>query len=170
MDIKYLVEWIQENAIIEHIFQSKMSDMHPELIKRSKAILRLLASEKCLTTAHLDIIWKAANTQHVEPGKTLFCVITIHLRCISQIYFQHTKNTAVYETLGAICSNFPPEHQLHLLELIYSIPFADYTPRTITLITQLQNSYTTHPAHTEIKVRAKPFTLLINVNNVELIC
>ncbi len=48
MDSKYLLAWIQENQIIERLFQSKLSDMHPELIKRSKNLLKFMASEKFL--------------------------------------------------------------------------------------------------------------------------
>jgi hypothetical protein len=126
MDSKYLLGWIQEHQIIERLFQSKLSDMHPELIKRSKTLLRFMASEKFLNQAHLDMMWKATATQHAEP--------------------------AVYDVLGAISSNLSPEHQNYLLQLIYSIPFAEYSSRTINLIAQFQNTYSTYPSSTEIKV------------------
>lgn len=73
-------------------------------------------------------MWKATATQHAEP--------------------------AVYEVLGAISSNLSPEHQNYLLQLIHSIPFAEYSPRTINLIAQFQNTYSSYPSSTEIKVRA----------------
>ncbi|ELR25257.1 uncharacterized protein ACA1_290210 [Acanthamoeba castellanii str. Neff] len=127
MDSKYLLAWIQENQIIERLFQSKLSDMHPELIKRSKNLLKFMASEKFLNQGHLDMMWKATATQHAEP--------------------------AVYEVLGAISSNLSPEHQNYLLQLIHSIPFAEYSPRTINLIAQFQNTYSSYPSSTEIKLR-----------------
>jgi hypothetical protein len=53
MDSKFLLGWIQENQIIERLFQSKLSDMHPELIKRSKNLLKFMASEKFLNQVRL---------------------------------------------------------------------------------------------------------------------
>jgi hypothetical protein len=72
------------------------------------------------------MMWKATATQHAEP--------------------------AVYEVLGAISSTLSPEHQNYLLQLIHSIPFAEYSPRTISLIAQFQNTYSSYPSSTEIRV------------------
>jgi hypothetical protein len=55
MDSKFLLGWIQENQIIERLFQSKLSDMHPELIKRSKNLLKFMASEKFLNQVRLKL-------------------------------------------------------------------------------------------------------------------
>lgn len=72
-------------------------------------------------------MWKATSAQHAEP--------------------------AVYEVLGSISTNLSSEYQNYLLQLIYSIPFVEYTSRTINLIAQLQNNYSTYPSSTEVKVR-----------------
>lgn len=69
----YLVDWIKEKKLIEYVFGESG---HPELIKRSKPILRLLAIKEELTDTHLDIMWNAS----------IVCFYLIHSLCVLRPY------------------------------------------------------------------------------------
>ncbi|KAL6077589.1 USP domain-containing protein [Balamuthia mandrillaris] len=125
LESSYLIEWLRSNKIIEDLL-SVASDTHPELIKRCKTILRFLASENSLSEEYLDMIWNARNLNHDSLVE------------------------AVYVLLGSILSSLSLEQLTYLLKKIQDIPFAEFTPRIITLISQFQD-YTIN--FTEIKLR-----------------
>jgi len=72
----------------------------------------------------------------------------------------HHVESVIYDLLGSITTNLLPECQNYLLQLIYSIPFAEYTPNTINLIAQMQNAYPTNPSSIETKVKKNRFSLI----------
>lgn len=49
-----------EHEIVEYLFGEQT---HPEILKRSDSILNLLATNDCLTTGHLDLIWNFVTSE-----------------------------------------------------------------------------------------------------------
>lgn len=107
MTTGWLLEWINANQIVESLYDLK-SDPHRELIKRSKGLLRFLAAENSLTKQRLALVWNVLEADH--------------------------STDAVYEVLNYICASMEEKLQLFLFEKIVSLPYAKYTPATITLI------------------------------------
>eukprot|EP01087_Luapelamoeba_hula_P010523 TRINITY_DN2786_c0_g2_i1.p2 TRINITY_DN2786_c0_g2~~TRINITY_DN2786_c0_g2_i1.p2 ORF type:complete len:2352 (-),score=229.36 TRINITY_DN2786_c0_g2_i1:29-7084(-) len=124
IDSKFLLDWIQDSQIIEALFQIKISDMHPELIKRSKPVLKYLAENHFLREDQMDMVWKARQTPHVQA--------------------------AVYEVLISLTNCLSFDFQLYLLHLIQTVPFAEYTHTIISLLAQF-HTYT--GTYTELKLR-----------------
>ena len=54
-----MLEWIQENKILEIIFDHK--NYHVQIIQRSKEILRFLITEDKLSPDQLDLFWKGTS-------------------------------------------------------------------------------------------------------------
>jgi len=127
LEPNHIIDFLQQNQILTSVFQGKIADMHPELVRRSKVILKFLADNRVLTTEHIDMLWKAIQTQHIE--------------------------VAVYEVLGAMCLHLDLEHQLYLLKLIQAVPFMEYTPRIITLLSQFHSQTYAAPSFTEVKLK-----------------
>lgn len=84
-----------------------------------------MADHQYLSNQHLDMLWKATQVQHVSA--------------------------AVYEVLGNICNHLALPLQLYLLKLIQEIAYAEYTPKTITLLAQFHSYHGT--AYTELKLK-----------------
>ena len=66
--------WLNQNQIINYIY---LENPHPELIKRSKEILQLMAiNEKFFTPLTIDFMWACCSTdKHEDVVRTTLHVI-----------------------------------------------------------------------------------------------
>ncbi|KAJ3428845.1 ubiquitin carboxyl-terminal hydrolase faf-x-related [Anaeramoeba flamelloides] len=63
-----LAQWIKENEIIEILFGNRS---HPELIKNSLPILRILARNDLIEKQHINLIW-SVSTHHTTMTESIY--------------------------------------------------------------------------------------------------
>lgn len=63
--VRMIIAWLADERVLEDCFSAKRG--HPELMKRSSDIFKLLCTEKCLQNSQLDLLWGA-----VEVSAELF--------------------------------------------------------------------------------------------------
>lgn len=69
---EYFITWVIKNEVLEMIF---MDSVHPELIRRSFDIVRMLAKEDKMDKVYLDLIWNNANGAHEDTVRATLDLI-----------------------------------------------------------------------------------------------
>ena len=107
MMIRFLVQWIRDNLILENLYRD---NLHPELVKRCVEIPIFLAKENEMTTKDIDLIWNAGVDKH------------------------EAVTHSIYSLLNSLSPNLNIEHINYLFNLVKSIPLDSYDSHIIQLV------------------------------------
>jgi len=102
-----LVEWIEREGVVELIFGEAL---HEELVRRCVEVLGFLAQRGHMDSRLLGLVWRASLDKH------------------------ETVKQAVYGALADLSAHLPLPLLDELYAYIQSIPFAEYTAHTLTLL------------------------------------
>ena len=75
MTPEWLCEWLVKNSVVSELFGNRMQ---PELVRRSKDILKYVAKMQGITHADLDMVWLASVGKHEAIVRIVYQTI-VHL-------------------------------------------------------------------------------------------
>lgn len=104
---KQVEEWLIKNNIIEEIFGASF---HQDLAGRSDIILVFMSYKHCLTEQHIDCVWQSSKGAHEA-------VIRV-----------------IHHLMLVIIPVLKTSLRMHILNILSSIPYRDYSEQTLRLI------------------------------------
>ena len=117
---EFMIEWIDENKIMEIIFDHK--NYHVQIIQRSKEILKFLITEDKLTEKQLDLLWKGTA-------------------------FDDETRREVYKIIEEVSSSMKSNHVLGFLNKFTTDKEVKITPEAVDCIFEMGKSSRTSSEH-----------------------
>jgi ubiquitin C-terminal hydrolase len=104
---KQVEDWLIKNNVIEEIFGASF---HQDLAGRSDIVLVFMSYKQCLTEQHIDSVWQSSKGAHEAVIRVIHHLILVII--------------PVLET----------SLRMHILNILSSIPYKDYSEQTLRLI------------------------------------